>query len=211
MSLETLTSISDDLSQIVNFLTPISDCDSHSHALFDLFLSSDTSICFTINFPPSGNSDHVVVSVSIGFPSYPRQDALFHRIACDYSCADGDVLCDHLGDVPWDNIFKLGASAVASEFCESVQVRIDVYIPYQKYQVKPHLSPWFSAACAAVIVHRNHFFCLYQIDKSSQSIIKFRKASSRCKQPNLHMLRKQNNFGKLPIVFSTKVKLLYFL
>ena len=27
--------------------------------------------------------------------------------------------------------------------------------------IKPHSSPWFSAACAATIVHRNHFFHLY--------------------------------------------------
>ena len=57
-------------------------------------------------------------------------------------------------------IFKIGASAAASEFCEWVQVGIDVYIPHRKYQVKLHSSPLFSAACAAVIVRRNH--CLYQ-------------------------------------------------
>ena len=57
-------------------------------------------------------------------------------------------------------IFKLGVSAATSEFCEWVQVRIDVYIPHRKYQVRPHLSPWFSAACAAAIVHRNHYFSL---------------------------------------------------
>ena len=34
-------------------------------------------------------------------------------------------------------------------------------IHYCKYQVKPHLSSWFSAACAAAIARRNHFFCLY--------------------------------------------------
>ena len=37
------------------------------------------------------------------------------------------------------DIFKLSASAAASEFCEWVQVGIDVYIPRRKYQVKPHL------------------------------------------------------------------------
>ena len=68
------------------------------------------------------------------------------------------ILSDHLIDVPWEDIFKLGASATASEFCEWVQVRIDVCIPHRKYQVKPHSSPWFSAACAAAIVHINHFF-----------------------------------------------------
>ena len=85
-------------------------------------------------------------------------------------------------DVPWEDIFKLGASAAASEFCEWVQVGINVYISHRKYQVKPNSSPWFSAACAAAIVHRNHFFCLYQQNKSSESKVKFRQASNRCKR-----------------------------
>ena len=41
--------------------------DSHSPALFDLFTSSDASICTTMTFPPVGNSEHVVASVSIDF------------------------------------------------------------------------------------------------------------------------------------------------
>ena len=32
------------------------------------FLSSDASICSTMAFPPLGSSDHVFVSLSIGFP-----------------------------------------------------------------------------------------------------------------------------------------------
>ena len=51
-------------------------------------------------FPPLGHYDHVIVSVSIEFPSNSKQDALFHRITYDCSCADLDGLCDHLGDVP---------------------------------------------------------------------------------------------------------------
>ena len=112
-------SISNDLTQMVNFPTRIPHCDSHSPALLDLFLSSDASICSTMAFPPFGNSDHVV-SVSIDFPSNSQQDAPFHRIAYDYSRADWDGLRDHLRDVPWEDIFKLGASAAASEFCEWV-------------------------------------------------------------------------------------------
>ena len=79
-------------------------------------------------FSPLGNSDHIVFSVSIDFPTNSKQDAPFHWIAYDYSCADWDGLCDH----------GLSASAAASEFCEWVQVGIDVYIPHHKYQVKPH-------------------------------------------------------------------------
>ena len=112
-------SISNDLTQIVNFPTRIPDCDSHSLALLDLFLSSDTSICSTMAFPPLGNSDHVVVSVSIDFPTNAQQGASFHCIAYDYFRADWK-LHDHLRDVPWQDIFKLSASAAASEFCEWV-------------------------------------------------------------------------------------------
>ena len=219
-------SISSDLTQIVNFPTCIPDCDSHSPALLVLFISSDASICSTMAFPPLGNSDHVVVSISIGFPINSKQDTPFHCMAYDYSRADWDGLRYHLRDVPWEDIFKLSASAAASEFGEWVQVGIDVYIPHHKYQVKPNSSPWFSAACAAAIVHRNHFFCLYQQNKSSESKVKFRQASTYAKGflklPNLHMLLKQKSpslprnlalgtFGELLIVFSTKVNLLYLL
>ena len=41
------------------------------------FLSSNACICSTIAFPPLGNSDHVVVSVSIDFIINSKQDALF--------------------------------------------------------------------------------------------------------------------------------------
>ena len=47
--------------------------------------------------------------------------------------------------------------------------------------MKPHSSPWFSAACAAAIVYRNHFFCLYQQNKS-ECKVKFRQASNLCKR-----------------------------
>ena len=92
--------ISNDLTQMVNFPTRVPDCYSHSTALLDLFLSSDTGICSTMAFPPLGNSDHVV-SVSNDFPTTnSQQDAPFHCIAYDYSCADWDGLWNRLRDVP---------------------------------------------------------------------------------------------------------------
>ena len=131
-------SISNDLTQMANVPTWIPDCDSHSPALLDLFIFPDTIICSTMAFPPLGNSDFVAVSVSIDFPTNSKQDAPFHRIAYDYSHADWDGLCDHLRDVPWEDIFKLNASTAASAFCEWVKVGIDVYIPHHRYQVKRH-------------------------------------------------------------------------
>ena len=48
--------------------------------------------------------------------------------------------------------------------------------------MEPRSSSWFSAACAAAIVHRNHFIRLYQKDKSSESKVKFRQAINCCKR-----------------------------
>ena len=118
-------SVSNDLTQMVN---------SHSPALLDLFISSGASICSTMAFPPLGNSDHVVVSVSTDFPSNSQRDAPFYPIAYDYSRADWDGLRDHLRYVPWEDIFKLSASVAATVFCECIQVGIDLYIPHRKYQ-----------------------------------------------------------------------------
>ena len=58
---------------MVNFSTQISDCDSHSPVVLDLFISSDASICSRMAFPPLGNS---------------QRHAPFHHIAFDYYRAD---------------------------------------------------------------------------------------------------------------------------
>ena len=75
--------ISNELTQMVDFPTWISDCDSHSPALLNLFISSESIISSTMAFPPLGNSDHIAVSVSINFPSNSQWDALLHRVAYD--------------------------------------------------------------------------------------------------------------------------------
>ena len=52
-------------------------------------------------FPPSGNSNHVVVSVSSDFPSNSGRDASFHCTAYDYFYADWGGLHDHLRETKW--------------------------------------------------------------------------------------------------------------
>ena len=86
--------------------------------------------------------------------------------------------------------------------------------------------PWFSAACAAAIVHRNQFFHLHGKDKSSKSKVTFRQASSLCKRvlqaakrayanktkkPSLPRNLALGTFGELRMVFLTKVNLVYLL
>ena len=61
--------------------------------------------------------------------------------------------------------------------------RLELMYIYHIENIRSSLiPPWFSAACAAAMVHRNHFFCLYQREKSSDSKVKFRQASNCCKR-----------------------------
>ena len=84
-------------------------------------------------------------------------------MAYDYSHVDWYSLRDHQRDASWEDIFQRRSSATASEFCEWVQFRIDVYIPHCKYQVKSNSFAWFLTACAAAIDHRNFFVCINRI------------------------------------------------
>ena len=52
-----------------------------------LFLSSEANICSKMAFPLLGNSDQVVLSVSINVLSSTNWDAPFQCIAYDYFCA----------------------------------------------------------------------------------------------------------------------------
>ena len=71
--------VSHDLSQMINFPTQIPDCDSHSPALLDLFISSDSGICSTMAFAPLGN----LVMFLSQFPStfYQIHNGIPHLIA----------------------------------------------------------------------------------------------------------------------------------
>ena len=64
------------------------------------------------------------LSVLLVFPLSITFFLVIHGLWFNYSRADWDGLRDHLRDVPWEDIFKLSASAAASEFCEWVQVGI---------------------------------------------------------------------------------------
>ena len=70
--------------------------------------------------PPFGNFKNVVVSVFHAFPSYSQRDPSFHCIAYGYCRPDWDNSRDHLRDVSWKDIFKLGVSAVRNKFCKLV-------------------------------------------------------------------------------------------
>ena len=114
-------------------------CDPHSPALLDLFISSDTSICSTMIFPPLGNFDPVVVSVSIDLLSNSQQDALFHRVAYEYSGADWDGLHDHLRDVQWEDVFNVSAFAAASKFWFGCRLELMYIYPIENMR-RPSLT-----------------------------------------------------------------------
>ena len=84
-------------------------------------------------------------------------------------------------------------------------MHIPLMVSIRKYQVKPHSSPRFSAAWAAVIVPRNNFFRLYQQNKSCESKIKFRQASNFYKRVLEAAKLEYANKAKESIITSQKL------
>ena len=80
---------------------------------------------------------------------------------------------NHLRDVPWEDIFKFGASVATSEFCEQVRVEIDV---------ENIRSSLIHLHGFQLLVLLPYFTDLYQKDKSFDSKVKFRQASICCKR-----------------------------
>ena len=60
--------------------------------------------------------------------------------------------------------------------------KLELMYVYLIVSIRWNSSPWFSAAWVAAIAHRNHSFRLYQHNKSSESKVKFIRASNHCKR-----------------------------
>ena len=45
---------------------------------------------------------------------------MFHRLTYDYFFAGWNGFCNHLRDTPWEDTFRVSASAAANQFCEWV-------------------------------------------------------------------------------------------
>ena len=91
-------------------------------------------------------------------------------------------LRDHLRDVSWENIFKLSASAATSDFLRVGSGWNWCIYPSSKVSGQASLiSIAFGYLCCCHSSQKS-LFRLCQKDKSSESTIKFRQASNRCKR-----------------------------
>ena len=175
-------SISQSLTQIVNFPTRIPDNAIHSPSLLDLCLVSQPDMCTVSCETPLGRSDHVVVSLCM------KQQATitaspYHRILLTTIWKGiGIHFRDFLRDAPLDNFFSLSADNCAAEVTKWIQSGIESFVPHQRFQVKLHSSPWFSAACAAAISHCNHFFRQYCRNKTPENKRFFSTARNHCRK-----------------------------
>ena len=214
-------SISEDLTQIVNLPTWIPDCGCHSPAFLDFFFVLTLVVVLQWLY----FHWEILIMLLTQFPlifQQTRNIVLFHHIAYDCSRADLDSAHNRLRDVSSEDIFTLSAFAAASEFCEWVQVEIDVYFPHCKYQVKPHLHGFLLLLLLQWSIKITFFVCTNRIN-----LLKLKESLDRIviiakgflKLLNLHMLIKQKSlslsrnlalraFRELIKVFSTKVNLL---
>ena len=135
-----------------------------------------------MEFPPLGNSDHVVVSVSFDFPSNSQQGALFHCIANDCYHVDWDGLCDHLKDVLWEDILNLVLLLLVVSFVSGFRLVL-MYISFIE-NIRSNLTHLHGFQLLVLLPYfiKITFFCLYQKDKSSDSKVKFRHSGNGCKR-----------------------------
>ena len=81
-----------------------------------------------MTFPPFLNSDHVAISVFIDF-LFAQVDAPFHYTTFNCSLADCSSFHNQISNVPWKDIFKLGAFVVVVEICgRCIQIGLNVYM-----------------------------------------------------------------------------------
>ena len=148
--------ISNDLTEMVDFPTWISGCDSHS--IFFLLMLVYVLQCLSLHW------NILVECCCLSFhwlPTNSKRNAPFHRIAYDYSRAEWDGLRDHWR-ISLNSVLLLLLLNFVSEFKLEL-----MYISLIRSNFT-HLHGFQLAACAAAIVQRNHFFRLYQQSKSSQ-------------------------------------------
>ena len=160
---------------MVNFPTCIPDFDSHSPALLDLFFSSG------------------------GFPSIGKFWSCcclsFHWLSIKFTtgCLTSLhslwllVLIGSIFVIIWEMFHeRISLNLVLLLLLVNLVTGFRLELMYISLMVsiRSNLtsSPWFSAVCAGAIVHRNHFFRLYQQKQSSKSKAKFRQASNDCKR-----------------------------
>ena len=133
--------------------------------------------------PPLGNSDHVLLQLSLKYPSLQNQDSPFHRTTYDYNGADWDSFRAFIRDIPLsDGFCSLPASTCAAELAEWIQIGIDEYIPHRRYQLKPHSAPWYSSDCAAAIADRNRHFHRYRRNECPDTLRAFSISRNKCKK-----------------------------
>ena len=111
-------------------------------------------------FPPLGDSDHIVVSVFIYFHWTQKRMSFFIAwLMIIFVLIEMDLMI----------------ISVMTHWCMSLNSMLLLLLPnfvcgfMLELQVKPHSSPWFSAACAADIAYADYFFSLHQQNKSFPS------------------------------------------
>ena len=83
-------SLSQSITQLVDFPTRFPDRDNQTPSLLDLFLSSNPNVCNASVLSPLGNSDHAVVNVDISLSSKAAQESPVHRTLYSYHQGDWD-------------------------------------------------------------------------------------------------------------------------
>ena len=140
------------------------------------FINFKASICSAMAFPPLKNFDHVIVSVSIGFPSNSKWD--IHFIAQLMTILLG-IEVTILGGIGM--VFVIIWEIFFEGILNQVVLLLLVNFMCQLSGQTSLISMVFCSLCCCHSSQKS-LFCLHQQNKSSKSNIKFRQDSNHSKR-----------------------------
>ena len=102
-------SISQNLTQVIDFLKRFPDNSNSTPSLLDLCLVSDPNEYSVSCHSPLGSSDHALISLTFRASSTVSESP-YHRTTYNYQRADWDSFLLFLRDAPWSKMFSLSAN-----------------------------------------------------------------------------------------------------
>lgn len=152
-------SVAQSFLQIVDFLIRC-----HKKISISILLYSISSLPPLLDILKYHYSVHLAFRITLSYLLILEINSLFTRLIS-------------LNSVPIGIHFANTAIEVSSE----VKVDIDIFVPSQKYQLKPLSISWFAFACAVAIDPGSTFFRLYRRDSSDHNTRLFVCARNNCK------------------------------
>ena len=147
-----------------------------------MFQCSNHNDCVAEILDPLSNSEHATIAVHVIYYSNATTAHSFHQTVSQDGKANLSAFHSFIYDIPWSSVLCHSPSEAADEGTRWICVGMELFIPSQIFQMRPHSQPWLTPSCATAIACHNHFSKKYHHDCSRQTRHFYCLASDCCKR-----------------------------